>query len=412
MPDIIVVGAGPAGTTAAHALARAGLVVLVLEEHASAGLPVHCTGIVGEALFTTFDLPRSLVRETLSRFRVFAPSQERYFDLEARPGTSSAAYVLDRAALDRTLAERAAEAGVRFLYGARVREVTSETEEVRVRAEIGGAQTMLRARLCLLACGAMSNLPARSGIVPPQTYHRTVQATYALPDVRDAEIHLGHAVAPGSFGYAVSLGDGTAKIGVINRLEARSGFRALVERSLGGRLGPRVSREVYRRIPMGAARRSVAGRVLAVGDAAGQAKTTTGGGIYYAMQCAQTLAETVLEARKGRDFRLPWLARYEHRWRQHLGFELRAGLWMRRLLEHVSDDEVSRLVAAVDSAAARALIDRDWRFDYHRRLLLTLARMPEVREPLWSALLRGAVSGGRGRSAETRCAVPLVGRPS
>ncbi|NDD28407.1 MAG: NAD(P)/FAD-dependent oxidoreductase, partial [Proteobacteria bacterium] len=234
MPDIIVVGAGPAGTTAAHALARAGLVVLVLEEHASAGLPVHCTGIVGEALFTTFDLPRSLVRETLSRFRVFAPSQERYFDLEARPGTSSAAYVLDRAALDRTLAERAAEAGVRFLYGARVREVTSETEEVRVRAEIGGAQTMLRARLCLLACGAMSNLPARSGIVPPQTYHRTVQATYALPDVRDAEIHLGHAVAPGSFGYAVSLGDGTAKIGVINRLEARSGFRALVERCIAG----------------------------------------------------------------------------------------------------------------------------------------------------------------------------------
>jgi flavin-dependent dehydrogenase len=223
----------------------------------------------------------------------------------------------------------------------------------------------------------MSNLPARSGILPPRAWHRTVQATWSLPELSDAEIFLGRSVAPGSFGYGVSMGNGMAKVGIINRGAARSGYRRVIEHLLRGPAAP-VGREVYRRIPMGASRRSVAGRVIAVGDAAGQTKTTTGGGIYYAMLCARLLAETVLAARRGADFRLPSLGGYERAWRRRLGMEIQAGLWMRGLFEHVGDDEVSRLVAVADSPAVRELL-HEWSFDYHRRLLLGLARVPELR---------------------------------
>lgn len=388
MPDIVVVGAGPAGSTAARHLALDGFEVAVLEEHGQAGLPVHCTGIVGEEVFTAFDLPRDLVIAPLRRFRVFSPDLDRHFDLDARPGTPSAAYVLDRARLDRTLAEQARAAGARFHFGTRVRAVRDGRDAVTIEAETDGRPVTLRARLCVLACGAMSNLPARSGIVPPRAFHRTVQATWAVPDICDAEIFLGRGVAPGSFGYAVALGDGTAKVGVINRGEARSGYRRLLEQRLGARALQPMTRDVYRRIPMGACRRSVAGRVLAVGDAAGQTKTTTGGGIYYAMTCARMLAETVAQAHHGAEVRVSDLATYDRRWRRVLGIELQAGLWMRGVFEHVADEDVAALVALADTPSVRDLIGREWRFDFHGRLLLGLARLPEVRGSVLSAAMR------------------------
>ena len=388
MPDIVVVGAGPAGSTAARELALDGFDVAVLEEHAEPGLPVHCTGIVGEEVFTSFDLPRELVLKPLQRFRVFSPALDRHFDLDARPGTSTAAYILDRALLDRTLAERAREAGARFLFGARVRGVHDARDGVTLHADLDGRPVTFRARLCVLACGAMSNLPARSGIVPPRTYHRTVQATWAMPDVHEAEIFLGRTVAAGSFGYAVSLGNGTAKVGVINRGAARTGYRRLVEHALGPRALHPLTRDTYRRIPMGACRRSVNGRILAVGDAAGQTKTTTGGGIYYAMTCARLLARTVARSRRGADLRVPELTTYDRRWRQLLGLEVQAGLWMRGLFEHVTDEDVDALVALAGSPAVADLISREWSFDFHRRLLLGLARLPEVRGAVLSAAMR------------------------
>ena len=56
-----MVGGGPAGLTAATELAAAGSTVLLLEEHADIGVPVHCTGVLGLDAFAEFDLPRDTI---------------------------------------------------------------------------------------------------------------------------------------------------------------------------------------------------------------------------------------------------------------------------------------------------------------------------------------------------------------
>jgi geranylgeranyl reductase family protein len=375
--DIVVVGAGPAGSSVAHGLAVAGRDVLLLEEHATIGEPEHCCGIVSRELFDDFGVPTSLVRASLDRFRVYGPGG-RSFDV---PGGTPAAWSLDRRALDQWLVDRAVAAGARLRCGARVQGVTQDADAVTVTVRGGDS---VRAGLCVLACGAMSNLPRDSGLATPRQFYQTVQATFEAPGVYAADVFLGRRLAPGSFGWAAACGSGLAKVGIICRGPAHGGWASLLE-ALSPRLGrPQVAPQ-YRRIPMGASRRTAHGRIVAVGDAAGQAKTTTGGGIYYAMLCARLLVEAIREG---------CLERYESAWRQRLLGEIQAGLWLRGFFESVGDDEVDALVTLAGTNRMRGLVEQSWSFDHHRRLLVAMLAAPEMRRQALGLAWRTLAAAG------------------
>src|SRR5438309_7622135 len=107
--DVLIVGGGPAGLYAAAQLARAGFHVVVCEEHATVGDPVHCTGILAAESFDDFDLPRGSTLNALSAARFVSPS-----GITVQYATASPlAAVIDRPAFDRSLAQRAAAAGAR-----------------------------------------------------------------------------------------------------------------------------------------------------------------------------------------------------------------------------------------------------------------------------------------------------------
>src|SRR5437868_14473037 len=112
--DALVVGGGPGGLFVAERLARAGVGTIVCEEHASVGDPVHCTGILAAESFDEFDLPRDAVLNTLTAARFVSPA-----GLTVRYCTPAPlAAVIDRRAFDRSLAHRAATAGVDILTSA------------------------------------------------------------------------------------------------------------------------------------------------------------------------------------------------------------------------------------------------------------------------------------------------------
>src|SRR5208282_1439621 len=107
--DVLVVGAGPAGSTAAHRLASQGHGVLVVEEHPSVGIPVQCAGLVSQR---ALDLAGStgMVRTAVRGATVFGPSLGSVSFKAPEPR----AFVIDRAGLDLYLADRAAKAGAEY----------------------------------------------------------------------------------------------------------------------------------------------------------------------------------------------------------------------------------------------------------------------------------------------------------
>jgi len=368
--ELVVVGSGPSGSRVAARAARAGLRTLLVEEHPKVGVPVHCTGLVGAEMLEHFGLPGHLRAGFVSSFDVVSPAGRHY----RLPGVQ--AWLLHRRDLDCHLAEQAVQAGAELALDCRVEELRHVGNHVEMRT----AGRTVRTRLAVLATGAMSRLPERAGLRPPTAFHQTAQVQVELRGLVGAEVYVGRDAAPGSFAYAVSVPGQAARLGVL----ARSGASSALER-LAGRLR-REDRLVAvqgpvtcRRIPMGVSSRTVRGRMLSVGDAAGQAKTTTGGGLYFGLMCADLCADAILEAWQGGDFQPARLAAYDRRWKSRFRLELRAGALVRRLFEHVDDHEIEELMGLLETPEVRRVLVEEGDFDCHLPLLASLTGLPGVR---------------------------------
>ena len=165
-------------------------------------------------------------------------------------------------------------------------------------------------------------------------------------------------------------------------------------------------------IPLKPPPRTFADRVLVVGDAAGQVKPTTGGGIYYAQLSGELAAFAASGAFAASDFSARRLAGYERAWKALLGRELRVGYLARLLYSTLADSQIERLLSRVmgNGMCDELVGSRHFSFDWHSATLLRAARNRELRSLLLSlgpvaAPSLGRLAGvllGRGRIAEAR----------
>lgn len=408
MHDVIVVGGGPAGCYAASLLADKGFDVHVLEEHCAIGEPVDCSGVVGAEAFSALGLPESLKLGEISSLTFVSPAR-----LEVRfKSPFPLAYVVDRAALDRAIAGRAQAAGASFHLGSRVvdLEVARDCVEVTVRRLVNGQQSTagspgsgvqdrqslkseaqgstfrarerLRARVAILASGPHYALQQKLGMGKPANFLRTAQAEVALRGLEGTRVLLGSGVAPGSFAWIVPFKRGEkgfARVGVSARGSPVPRLRGLLLELFGE--GYLSSPETPMRswiIPISPLPRTYSDRVLAVGDAAGQTKPTTGGGIYYSLLCAGAVARTVAGAFEMGDLSARSLRRYDREWRKRLGAEIRIGAFFRRLSERLTDSEIDELFRVVQSDGILNGVARRARFDWHKDVILFALRHPAL----------------------------------
>jgi digeranylgeranylglycerophospholipid reductase len=388
MIDVAIVGGGPGGLAAARNLAAAGWAVTVFEEHQQIGLPVHCTGVLAEDVIAQLNLPAEAVLNPLSTVRFVAPAGHSF---EYTTATTEAV-VIDRAAFDAALSRRAELAGASVIRGRRVIAIDIETGAARLTF---ADHEPVRSRSVILACGAHYAFQKRLGLGMPSTFLQSAQLELPAERLGDVEIHFGSEIAPKGFAWAVPVrrSYGTfARVGVMAASDPAAYFSRMLARvrDRWGAALPDAAAPRRRMLPLGSVKRTFAERVLAVGDAAGLVKPTTGGGIYYSVVSGEIAAEVLGSRLAVDDLSANAMREYEQRWRTRFQSEFTAQLALRFVAQRMRDTDIDALFSLATTDGILPLVRQTARFNRHRDFILALLRHQPARRALFGRLASSA----------------------
>ncbi|MDP5307361.1 geranylgeranyl diphosphate reductase [Paracoccus spongiarum] len=310
MYDVAVIGAGPAGATAAEDLARSGHSVAMLDRE---GRIKPCGGAVPPRLIADFDIPDRLLVARITTARMISPTG-RKVDIAIEDGFVG---MVDRGDFDAYLRDRAAAAGAARFSGTFLRLTRREDGlDVTFRDKRTGAERVLPARLVIGADGARSavaraEVPGGDRIPYVVAYHEII----AAPDRADAEagdydatrcdVVYDGRISPDFYGWVFPHG-AQASIGMGSMVRGVDLKRATADlRAASGLAGCTTLRREGAPIPLKPLERWDNGRdVVLAGDAAGVVAPSSGEGIYYAMvggRVAATAVAACLASGRARD---------------------------------------------------------------------------------------------------------------
>jgi len=318
MYDFVVVGAGPAGSRFARRAAEDGHDVLVFEQ-GEIGKPLACSGHVSLDVwaYVPDDARDALFQNDIygARFHAGGPESPAYPFYKEEVVSNA----IDRVGLDRVLARAAADAGADVRDHHTVTAVEEHGDRVRVTVRGPDGTERVDAKLVVGCDGPRSRVRAELGLPDPEEFLHGVLGFDAEPDHQDfVDVHL---TVPGFFAWRIPRGDAGVEYG----LAAAPGadVPARFDDLVAG-YGADVHRRCSGAIPIGTPPTVTRGRGFLVGDAAGQTKPFTGGGIRYGMAAADCAARTVDPDDPAT------LADYERAWRAELETDIRLGHWIRR----------------------------------------------------------------------------------
>lgn len=381
MYDVAIIGAGPSGSYTAYLLAKEGYNVILLDRQMEPGesKSIVCTGIVSKETFKRFSFPEETILKDIRSLRFISPSGETF----RYKHHSTFAYILDRSALNLFLLRQALKKGVTFLSDCNVEAVNITKDLVDLFCKNHSRSFKVKSKVAVIGTGINTSLLEMAGLKGPKNFLIGTQIEASFTNADEIEVHLGNKVAPKSFAWVVPLGNGKARIGLSMKGDAVFYLKNFLQTpQIIERLSENKVEIRCRLIPLGSALKTYGHRALSVGDAAGQVKTTTGGGIYYGLIGAEIAALTLREAFDKGDLSPSALKVYERKWRKILGPEIDTGIWLRKIYARLEDKKIDHLIRIASNDGVVPLIKNKARFDWQRRFFLSLLSKPIIKRIL------------------------------
>ena len=342
--DLVVVGAGPAGTTTARLAAEAGCAVLVVDKRQELGSPIQCSGAVSRHALEEVGIAPDgeFIQEAIYGFQIYgetgASTTIDYRVLKGDeygegPGRKPLGYVVDRRRFDRHLMTLAIRAGVETSLKTEATGYACDADGLAtVRLVRYGREESVRCRCVVGADGLMSQVGKWAGL---RTHIRNGELAACLQYVCDGveshgllEIVTGHEWAPGGYAWVFPKGHGYTEIGLgvtpnNTRLSAKEHLRHFMEDSFfAERFADAKILEVQGGgVPLAAPLTTqFADRMILVGDAARHVNPITGGGIHTALSGGRIAARVLAKAvGAGETFTPAVTERYQEAWLEALG---------------------------------------------------------------------------------------------
>jgi len=349
--DVIVVGAGPGGSTVAKGCAEAGLKTIILEKRPQIGIPVLCAeGIDTQGLEDHLTPHPSWIASKVEGGRLHGPNGE-----VAQVRHPQAGYILERAVVDRDLVALAVGEGATIWVGAEAVGVEVEEEGVEVRVKKGNREVTVKGQIVVGADGIGSKVGRWGGLRTHLVSHDLVSCCQYVLAHRNispgfVDFHVGNLLAPGGYAWVFPKADGLANVGVaISPAKSHKRPRAFLD-SFVQRVfpGAGVLGVIWGAVPTSKPlSRSFARRLLVIGDAARLTDPLSGAGIANALRSGTWAAEAIQVAFAKGDFSSNSLRVYEKRWKRGMGRELSFRYRAKEIFLQLSDRELNEVIGIV-----------------------------------------------------------------
>jgi digeranylgeranylglycerophospholipid reductase len=352
--DVVVVGAGPAGLTAARAIARSGFTVALLEREQRLGVKPCGEAVSKKTLDTAAVAPSNdFIVQEITCASVYAPNG-RHIDLEEDSG---AGYILNKTRFLHRLADKAADAGATFHLNHPVVDVTRGTDGVTVTTRAGDWQAPL-----LLGADGFASVVSRRlaferpgvrALIPCLQY---VMVNCRLEDPHVIAFYLGRQVAPLGYAWVFPTGPRQAHVGIGVRGSPAKPYldQFIQDHPALFAQAAIIGVEAAPVTISGQLARIVDDHVMLVGEAAGQVIPLTGGGIHSSIAAGTMAGETAVEALEAEDLSRGRLQRYAARYDESWGKRIHDSYKALHVIERLSDTDLNALV---DLLAPQDIID-------------------------------------------------------
>ena len=358
--DVLVVGAGPSGSTAARYAALAGCRTLLIEKRAEIGVPVRCGEGIAKGWLEEIGIPPSpkFILHEVRGARVWAPDGTA-LTIDSSKAGNEVGYTVDRGLFDRYLAAEAARAGAEIRIKTSAVGLLSEDGKVTgARCEHMGRTYDVRAKLVVGADGFESQVGRWAGL-ETRLRMRDIDACleYTMVgidgDPSFDDFYLG-SCAPGGYAWVFWKGENVANVGLgvnLSKVRRRADAKLYLDRflqdrrALGkGQVIQEIAGAVSVSLPL---EKTVRDGLVLVGDAARMIDPVTGGGILNGCIAGKIAGDVAGEALAANDFDASFLDRYERRWRARLEEQLYRNYMLKEKLLKMDDAMISRIVRAL-----------------------------------------------------------------
>ncbi|WP_268541846.1 NAD(P)/FAD-dependent oxidoreductase [Candidatus Nitrosotenuis cloacae] len=352
--DVIVAGGSVAGLFCAREVARRGHSVLVVEEDFEVGTPEHCGGLVSASGLEDLGIiPSSKTLENQIHQAELISSDGTKITVDAKKQN---VLVINRREFDKQIALQAQRSGAEIKVKTSLKEIngnkavtTSGTFDFKILVDARGVTSLVQ--------------KDRTGVLQSAQYE--VYADWIKKG--NVEVNFDASKYPGFFSWVIPAADGMGKVGVAGRA---INAMATIEKYLDGRGKHSVIRKVFAPIWVkGPIDEFVTGNIVTVGDAAGQSKPTTAGGIY---SCG---IGGILAGRAISKFldtgNYSTLKEYQKAWNEKFGKEFERQLFARKMLERLDNPTIDKLFCAVTPDMIRDISGND-DFDFHTSAIVKM----------------------------------------
>ncbi len=352
--DVVVVGAGPVGSTFARYMALNGFKVGVLEKKKEIGVPLQCAGLLGKQIKNVNPLPDQLIVNQVYGAYLHSPSNHELKVSKNEPQ----AYVLDRVGYDKFLAQLAVDAGADLFLNHRVKDVDIKNGYVYMNKDKGE----ISAKVIIGADGYNSLIAEKVSNKSYKTPKRVQAAQFLvnfkqnLFDTDYVHLHVRAALSPG-FLWTIPLSGSTARIGLFGNSDYHYLNDILKDflnhNTMFGEYS--ILKKYYGVIPVyNSKKKLVNNRCLLLGDAASQVKPTTGGGLIMGFKCAKIAADITSKALNNDNIGdlTDYESEYQNKFRKELNMQLR----LQNIFKTLSDDDLDYMFDKLKEKGAEKII--------------------------------------------------------